>query len=81
MYVEVIGKRYVKGVGKSGRPYEGFLTSVAYEVSGYDGLKCEEKFLSCEALKGLVPNVGDCLDINVNFGGYIESVSRYERKK
>lgn len=80
MQVQVIGKRYVKGVAKSGRPYEGFLTSIAYEVSGYDGLKCEEKFLPCEALQGLVPDVGDVLEINVNFGGYIESVRRYEKK-
>ena len=80
MQVEVVGKRYVKGVGKSGRPYEGFLTSIAYDGGrGYEGLKCEERFFSTDILQGVVPEVGDILDISVNFGGYIESVRRREK--
>ncbi len=80
MVVKVMGKRYAKGVGKNGRPFEGFFTSIAYDQSGYEGKKCEERFLSCEVLQGLVPQVGDQLVVNVNFGGYIESIRPYEKR-
>lgn len=80
MVVKIMGKRYAKGVNKSGRPYEGFHTSIGYSQTGYDGLKCEEKFFPCEVLQGYVPTPGDMLDLNVNFGGYIESVSFVDKK-
>jgi hypothetical protein len=80
MVIKVMGKRYAKGVGKNGRPFEGFFTSIAYDASGYEGKKCEEKFFSCEVLQGLVPQVGEHLNVSVNFGGFIDSVTRYDKK-
>ena len=77
MKVKVLGYRYAEGTSKkNGRPFKGFFTSIGYEQNGYTGLKVEERFFSTEALQGLVPEVGEELEVSVDFGGFVTSVKR-----
>lgn len=75
MVVDVIGSRYAKGTSKkSGKPYEGFFASIGYDVEGYNGKRCEERFFSLESLGGIKPEPGMKLDLDIGFGGFVNSI-------
>ena len=74
MKVKVLGLRYAKGTSKSGRPYEGYYTSISYTQKGYEGEKAEEKFLPCELLMGIKLKPGDVVDLDIDLSGYIQGI-------
>lgn len=76
MIVTILGYRYAQGTSKkTNKPYNGFFTCIGYEDRNYTGIKAEEKFISAEALQGVVPTVNEKYEVSVDFGGYITSVT------
>ena len=76
MKVTVIGKRFASGTSKkTNKPYSGFFLSYIYTASGYEGNRCSEKFITSQSLQGIVPDIGDKLDLDFDENGYITGVT------
>lgn len=75
--VEVCGVKYVEGVGKkSQKEYKAYLIHYTEDgkSQGFQGFTTGDAFLSLEVLGGLVPHVGDKLNLFYDKNGFLKSV-------
>ena len=80
MKVYVMSSARRSGIGKkSGSPYDSVVIQGVYTINGQFAVK--ELWISPEVLGGALPTYGDVLDIQVDFGGYVQSVTFAENEK
>ena len=81
MVVYVMSAEARSGVSKSNnKPYAGVFTDIVYITNGTHRVRTV--FIAANLFpEGVVPQYGDVLNIEQDFGGYITSVSFIEGKK
>lgn len=80
MKVYVMSAERRSGVGKkSGNPYDSVVAQVVYTIGTKFAVK--ELWMNPEMLNGAIPGYGDVLDVNVDFGGFVQSVNFVENEK
>jgi len=80
MKVYVMSAERRSGIGKkSGSPYDSVVVQGAYTIGNKFAVK--ELWINPDTLGGVLPQYGDILDIQVDFGGYVQSVSFIENEK
>lgn len=80
MKVYVMSAERRSGVGKkSGAPYDSVVAQVVYNIG--DKFSVRELWINPEMLSGVIPAYGDILDVHVDFGGYVQSVSFINNEK
>lgn len=75
--VEICGVKYVKGTSKSsGKPYEAYLIYFTEDgrPRGVEGYVTGDAFVSTSLLQGVVPKVGDKVELLYNKNGFLFSV-------
>lgn len=75
--VEICGVKYVEGTGKnSGKPYQAFLIYYTEDgrPQGVDGYVTGDAFVATSLLQGVVPRVGDKVELLYNKRGFLSSV-------
>lgn len=81
MLVYVMSAEARSGVSKSNnKPYSGVFTDIVYVTNGI--FRVRTIFISANLFAdGVVPQYGDVLNIEQDFGGFITSVNFVENKK
>lgn len=80
MKVYVMSADRRTGIGKkSGSPYDSVVVQSAYTIGNKFAVK--ELWINPDLLGGVLPQYGDVLEIQVDFGGYVQSVSFVETEK
>lgn len=80
MKVFVMSAERRSGIGKkSGSPYDSVVVQGVYTIGNKFAVK--ELWINPEALAGVLPEYGDVLDVQVDFGGYVQSVVCLENEK
>lgn len=77
MIVNVVGVKHVNGTSKkSGKEFNAFIVSYTRDGRslGFDGLAAGEIFADCSLFKGVTPKAGDCLMVDRNGSGFVESI-------
>lgn len=75
--VEICGVKYVNGTSKnSGKPYEAYLIYYTEDgrPRGVDGYLTGDAFVSTSLLMGVVPQVGDKVELFYDKRGFLNSV-------
>ena len=80
MEVYVMSADRRNGIGKkSGIPYDSIVVQGVYSMGNKFSVR--ELWINPDMTGGAVPQYGDILDVHVDFGGYVQSVSFVEKKK
>lgn len=75
--VEVVGTKYIEGVGKkSGKPYKAYIVHYVEpgEAQGFSGVVTGNVFINVDHLDGHNIFPGDKLELFYNQSGYLQKV-------
>ena len=73
--VEVVGTKRMEGTSKkSGKPYSGYMVWYLEQQDGVTGQAADSAFISDTMLGGIIPNVGQLLELRYNKNGYLTEV-------
>lgn len=74
--VEIVGSKFVEGVGKkSGKPYKAYVVYYTEEDESVMGLITGDAFIDTSLLNGRVPMPGDKLELVYNKSGFLSRVN------